>query len=137
MSYVTESTTWPGQPIPKEYKSLLQRLYSISDTKDESIGRRLATEVFTPDGEIQIGARKIKGSDEIIASQKLEVSWEGVETKQHKLLTVEIINGKDNELYVTGRRRSRRSNGQETEKTFTSYIIIENTDMGPRISVCK
>jgi hypothetical protein len=63
MSYVTESTIWPNHPIPQEYKSLLEKLYSLSDTKDESIGRRLASEVFTPDGEIYIGSRKIAGSD--------------------------------------------------------------------------
>jgi hypothetical protein len=63
MSYVTESTIWPSQPMPPEYKSLLEKLYLLSDTKDESIGRRLASEVFTPHGEIYIGSRKIAGSD--------------------------------------------------------------------------
>jgi hypothetical protein len=74
---------------------------------------------------------------EIIASQKLDVAWEEVETKQHKLLKVETLNDKVDELFVTGKRTARLTNGQETVKEFRSHIIIKNLDVGPRMSLCK
>ena len=50
MATAIETTTWPAIPIPTDVKDLISRYYSLVETKDSSVGDRLATDVFTPDG---------------------------------------------------------------------------------------
>jgi hypothetical protein len=63
MTYTTEGTVWPEDPIPEKIKALIDRFFIIADLKAPEAGPRLASEIFTPNATLVMGAHKIAGSE--------------------------------------------------------------------------
>lgn len=51
MTTAIHSTQWPPVPISEDVKNLISLLYSLVESKDSTVGDRLANEVFTVDGQ--------------------------------------------------------------------------------------
>jgi hypothetical protein len=58
----TADTEWPSPNFPENVKSLIGHFFELVESKDEDVGHRLATEVFTPDGFTQSGIQRFSGS---------------------------------------------------------------------------
>jgi hypothetical protein len=63
MTYTTEGTVWPEDPIPEKIKALIDRFYIIADLKAPEAGPRLAEEIFAPNATLVMGAHKTAGSE--------------------------------------------------------------------------
>lgn len=57
MGYPIEECVWPESHVPEEVKTLLDLFFRLADTKADDSGRRMAEEVFTPEGIIQTSQR--------------------------------------------------------------------------------
>lgn len=51
MGYPTASTIWPSPQPSDGIKQLVDRLFTLADTKTADAGDLLAQEVFSPDGQ--------------------------------------------------------------------------------------
>jgi hypothetical protein len=51
MTTAINSTKWPPGPISENVKNLISLLYSLVESKDSSVGDRLAREVFAAEGQ--------------------------------------------------------------------------------------
>jgi hypothetical protein len=47
-----QSTEWPSTPVNLGVKQLIALFFHLVDQKDDDIGSRLASEVFSPDGKL-------------------------------------------------------------------------------------
>ncbi len=55
-------TEWPTTPVPQSIKQLLGSFFELGDSKSEDAARRLADEIFTPEGQIMVNKRTINGA---------------------------------------------------------------------------
>lgn len=61
MGYTVELTTWPTPPLSEGTQHLLESLFISLDDSSDLGGRRLAEEVFAPDGTM-VSSHPAKGS---------------------------------------------------------------------------
>lgn len=54
---------WPSLPLSESLKALVIKFYEVVDSRVEGAPRRLATEVFSPTGEIFVNRRKVIGTE--------------------------------------------------------------------------
>jgi len=58
-----ESTLWPPTPVKPEVKELISRFFQLVDLNDETAGRKIAEEVFTPEGRFSGPNGAFKGKE--------------------------------------------------------------------------
>lgn len=63
MSYIFANTVWPDRPIPQRYKALIAKLLEMGDAEGVEVGRRMAEEIFTPDGVLDHGSYMFEGKE--------------------------------------------------------------------------
>lgn len=64
MGYPTNSTKWPTK-VPTPIIQLLDQFFTLVDTRSESIGSRLAEEIFTQDGKFTATGGTFEGYEGI------------------------------------------------------------------------
>ncbi|KAI7514883.1 hypothetical protein KC347_g156 [Hortaea werneckii] len=60
-----EDLPWPSQPVPEPVKKLILRFYTSIDSHGPHASYKLASKVFTADGELIINKRIWSGSESI------------------------------------------------------------------------
>ena len=61
MGYVTDTTEWPENGVPKSVKDFVDRFFSTMDNNTSSGGDILADEICAPDCEMLLAGNTFKG----------------------------------------------------------------------------
>ncbi|KAI5458341.1 hypothetical protein BGZ63DRAFT_456956 [Mariannaea sp. PMI_226] len=94
MGYPTDETNWP-LATPSSVIELLDLLFSLVDTKSETIGKRLAEEVFTQGGIFMATSGSFQGHLAIETCRK--GVWNTVLSRRHQVKKA-FINDKDGDV---------------------------------------
>lgn len=55
MGYSTETTEWPAIAMSTEAKTLIETFFTLMDDPSDTVGNKLADEIFTHDGMLSGG----------------------------------------------------------------------------------
>ena len=63
MVYNTENTEWPSFGVSDAIKNLISDFFLLLDKEDNSVGDKLANNIFTPNGQAKFGGHLFVGKD--------------------------------------------------------------------------
>jgi hypothetical protein len=143
-------TEWPATPVPQPIKQLLGSFFDLGDSKSEDAGRRLADEIFTPEGQIVVNKRTIKGAKgrylplqltslsrytprlaSLIAFPEISSSNRGplssLQGRQHRIVKVYTCNDSADDLMLIGVVTWTFNDGQSLEGPFAARAVVQST----------
>ncbi|KAI1629839.1 hypothetical protein EDD37DRAFT_70452 [Exophiala viscosa] len=139
MSYVTDGTVWPvAVTLDDSVKDVISLFYQLADDNSAQAGPRLASEVFTPNGEFVTVAGTLKGSDEISRSrEQTQARFPG---RRHNIRKVFVNDKQGHDLFVLGHAKMDLVNGKSVETDFATHILINvqsNAAKSPRLEFAE
>ncbi|KIW50354.1 hypothetical protein PV05_11950 [Exophiala xenobiotica] len=118
-------TEWPTTPVPQSIKQLLGSFFELGDSKSEDAARRLADEIFTPEGQIMVNKRTINGAKEISSSNRGLLS--SLQSRQHRIAKVYTCNESADDLMLIGVVTWTFDDGQSLDGPFAARAVVQST----------
>ncbi|GAD98468.1 fumarylacetoacetate hydrolase, putative [Paecilomyces variotii No. 5] len=126
MGYAITNTSWP-KSVPASVRDLLDRFFTLADTKDPNIGVKLAQDVFSPHGKFYARDRLYAGADEIAISRR--EAWTTVNERRHEVQKVYINdNQPETELILFGTLNSSLADGTQGIVQFVARTVIKEVE---------
>jgi len=123
MGYNTENTEWPtSTPVSDATKSRIDTLFSLLDSRDQSVGDRLADELFTEDGVMHGGAGTAHGTEALRHSR--DKAWTIIQSRRHTVQRVYVHDAEAKDLLIIGTVAMGFPNGKELASEFTARILF-------------
>ncbi|BCS23671.1 uncharacterized protein APUU_40115A [Aspergillus puulaauensis] len=131
MGYPTGSTIWPISQCSDDIKKLVDRLFTLADTKTVDAGDLLAQEVFSAEGQFLSPQGTFTGSNEIRESRKN--AWTTVKTRYHVVSKVYINDTQGTDLIIIGSLSTEALDTTRARVDFVARMVVETTDQGARV----
>ena len=136
-----EDLPWPSQPVPEPVKKLILRFYTSIDSHGPHASYKLASKVFTADGELIINKRIWSGSESTFrhlyavhasSSHLLGIcQWRaGGDTVIMRSHTIEeiLVCGEDrSNVFMSGTLRLGSDVGLIAESPFSAKCLVDDT----------
>ncbi|KAL5603885.1 hypothetical protein FOVSG1_006635 [Fusarium oxysporum f. sp. vasinfectum] len=133
MGYPTDATSWP-KATPSSVIQLIDLHFSLLDTKSETIGERLAGEVFTEHGIFMAANGTFEGRDAITTCRK--GAWGNVISRRHQVNKA-FLNDRDADaldLILVGAVDVEMADGAKHRHEFVTRSVVVGADSGnPRV----
>jgi len=120
------STVWPSVGVPKPAQSLLDHFFSLMDTSTDDAGKKLTTDIFTPDASFTSSSGTYRGSAEI--QQSRTKAWEHVQSRHHAIARVYAATDDGADLLMLGNAVLVLHNGKRLEGEFLARAVFEGVD---------
>lgn len=147
MGYPTGSTIWPISQCSDDIKKLVDRLFTLADTRTVDAGDLLAQEVFSAEGQFLSPKGTFTGSTgtpacpirPITANSVAEIresrkdAWTTVKTRHHVVSKVYINDTQGIDLIIIGSLSTEALDGTRASIDFVARMIVETTDQGARV----
>ncbi|KAH6955738.1 hypothetical protein BKA56DRAFT_603571 [Ilyonectria sp. MPI-CAGE-AT-0026] len=125
-AYNTASAEWPLISISSAVKDLVQTYFGLMDDPSDTVGDRLADELFTSDGRIVAGSHATSGTEELRKS-RVNV-WKAIATRRHEVRRVYAFSDKGDDILLVGHVIMGLRNQQEVGGEFAARMTFDLSD---------
>lgn len=162
MGYNTDLTEWPAVGVPEVVKSLVDKLFSVLDTKSPGAGDKLADEIFAVDGVLD-SSHRFEGAeglwsdlrcscglepdnlvDQLNDVYHLEIrtsrkdAWTMIASRSHEILKVYTDSYETSDLLMIGQLTVRLKSEEQKRGQFIARISLTDSQTAePRIKLYK
>ncbi|RMX71882.1 hypothetical protein D0869_15180 [Hortaea werneckii] len=126
-----EDLPWPPQPVPEPVKKLILRFYTSIDSHGPHASYKLASKVFTADGELIINKRVWSGSESIC---QWRAGGDNVIMRSHTINEILISGDDGSNVFMSGTLRLGSEVGLIAESPFSARCLVDDTSShSPRV----
>ncbi|KAI7233892.1 hypothetical protein KC330_g5127 [Hortaea werneckii] len=126
-----EDLPWPPQPVPEPVKKLILRFYTSIDSHGPHASYKLASKVFTADGELIINKRVWSGSESIC---QWRAGGDTVIMRSHTIDEILICGEEGSNVFMSGTLRLGSEVGLIAESPFSARCLVDDTSShSPRV----
>ncbi|RMY93173.1 hypothetical protein D0861_02081 [Hortaea werneckii] len=126
-----EDLPWPSQPVPEPVKKLILRFYTSIDSHGPHASYKLASKVFTADGELIINKRIWSGSESIC---QWRAGGDTVIMRSHTIEEIFVCGDGGSNIFMSGTLRLGSEVGLIAESPFSAKCLVDDTSSpAPRV----
>ncbi|RMZ32461.1 hypothetical protein D0859_03422 [Hortaea werneckii] len=126
-----EDLPWPSQPVPEPVKKLILRFYTSIDSHGPHASYKLASKVFTADGELIINKRVWTGSESIC---QWRAGGDTVIMRSHTIEEILVCGDDGSNIFMSGTLRLGSDVGLIAESPFSAKCLVDDTSsLTPRV----
>jgi len=118
-----DSTEWPSTPISDDIKQKITLLFKLVESKESTVGFRLASDVYTKDARIVTPHSKATGTAEILTCR--DHVWEGVQSRKHDITKVYASDADGMDIMLLGTLTTVKNDGSIAKGGLVARLVFE------------